>query len=336
MKLGALGAWLVWLLLQPGAVRHPTLDGLDPLVAAQLRDERLRLEGVVRAGRPSAEDYGRLARHYHAYGMVAAAEDAYRAAEALDGRDFRWTYLRALILSDDNRPEEAARAYRESFAKAGYYPALVRLAAVEIQLGQSAEPELSLARRHAPDDPALLSVLGEEALAHGHAAEAAAFLEKALAAQPRANRLHYPLAMAYRALGRPDAARAELARSGTAGIQPKDPLLDEVLALRRGAQVFLLEGQRAATAGDDEAAAAAYRQALTADPSHAQAREELVLALLALGRLADAEVAALEAARDPAFCARLLTRLDRAPASLGEVAHALTRRLSEAGCPSAE
>jgi tetratricopeptide (TPR) repeat protein len=242
-------------------VRHPALDGLEPAVAAQLQKIR---EGVEGESTPSAEIYGRAGCHYHAYSMTAAAEDAYGVAERLAPREYRWTYLRALLLEQDNRLPEAARAYADALEKAAYYPALVRLAAVKTALGQSAEAELAVARRHAPDDPSLLAVAGEQALFAGRAEEAASLLAKALAREPRATRLHYPLAMAYRALGRADDAKTELARVGTAGIRPKDPLFDEVLALRRGSQVYVLEAERAAKAGDFEAAASAFRRAITA------------------------------------------------------------------------
>ena len=69
-------------------------------------------------------------------------------------------------------------------------------------------------------------------------------------AAPEANRLHHPLALAYRGLG--DRAKAEehLGKAGAVGLRPADPLLDEVAALRLGERVAIVKGKVAAQAAD--------------------------------------------------------------------------------------
>jgi Flp pilus assembly protein TadD len=70
--------------------------------------------------------------------------------------------------------------------------------------------------------------------------------------------------MAYRALGRTAEAAAQLARVGPIGVRARDPLLDEVHALRAGEAPYMVEGHQAMRAGDVAAAAAAFARALEA------------------------------------------------------------------------
>jgi tetratricopeptide (TPR) repeat protein len=252
-------------------VRHPPLDGLEAAVAEQLRHVRAGLEEKVSEGRAKAGDYGEAGAQYHAYEIFPAAEDCYRNAETLAPEDHRWPHLLGLLFEQDGRFEEAATAFERALRRAAFYPALVRLAALYLRLGRlkDAAPLLETARRHSPDDPALLAVMGEHALAEARPRDAIRHLSRALEKQPRATRLHYPLAMAHRSVGDMKAAATALARAGTAGVHPKDPLLEGVQAFRRGAQAYVREAERAEGAGDHAAAAAAYRRALagSAEPS---------------------------------------------------------------------
>jgi tetratricopeptide (TPR) repeat protein len=106
-------------------------------------------------------------------------------------------------------------------------------------------------------------------------------LEAALAAVPEANRLHVPLALAYRGLN--DRARAEeqMARAGAVGLKAPDPLLDAIADLRVGERVALMRGRVAAQAGRSAEAAREFRKALAARPESVEARVDLgsVLAL---------------------------------------------------------
>jgi len=243
------------------------LDGLDAAVAHRLGALRAEFDRQHTAGRADALAYGRLAQHYHAYGLNEAAVAAYRAASALVPDEPRWPYLCALVQIDLNRPGEAADLLEYVLARADkYYPALLRLARLRLNVGDSngARPLLELARRGAPNDPAQLALSGELAQAEGRAAEAAELFAAALRTEPRATRLHYGLGMAYRALGRGEEARRELAQAGGVGVSPRDPWLEQVLALRAGPATDLRDGHLALRAGDLDSAAAAFERARSA------------------------------------------------------------------------
>ena len=248
-------------------VPHPSLDGMEPAVAQQLGDLRRRLAQGLAAGEADAALYGEVGRHYHAYGLFEAAEACYRNARRLEPDDFRWPYLLGVLQQTDNRPEEAARSLERALAGPDkFYPALVRLGQLYLTLGRAddAARVLEPARRHAPGDPALLAVLGELALAQGRPGDVVVHLSEALRLRPRATRLHYPLGMALRAQGKLDEAREHLARAGGVGVRPQDPLLDQVLALRRGERAYMIDGHLAFRSGDFAGAVENYRRAVDA------------------------------------------------------------------------
>jgi len=144
------------------------LDGLDPAVARPLADARARLDHALRDGQPSAAVFADAARLYHAYGMLAAATAAYRDAATLAPGDFRWPYLLAVARQEAGDLEGASDALERALAAGDpYYPAVLRMASVQLARGRLEEASrwLAIGRGHAPRDPALLGLEGELALA---------------------------------------------------------------------------------------------------------------------------------------------------------------------------
>lgn len=246
------------------AVPWPDPTGFEPAV----REAQLRGAAKLAGATADSEAWGELGLIFAAHGLPAAAEVCFDNAATLAPDDFRWPHLRGLALVDEQRLEEAAAAFAEAFSRRPYYPALLRRARLEQELGHFDETNalLAIAAAHSPDDPALLALLGEQALLEDDPAAAIDWLSRALAGAPGATRLHYPLALSYRARGDVAAADRHLALAGRIGIVPLDPLADEVRARRVGATAWDLEGQKALQAGDARAAAAAFRKALAARP----------------------------------------------------------------------
>ena len=279
----------------------PDLAGLEAAVAAQIAEARAAaVELLARPGATPAEQAGAvgdLARVYHAYGLLDAAADGYRRAHALVPGELRWPYLLGHVERARGDLDAARAAFEMALRLAPYPAARVALSEVELTAGRNAEAEVSAreATLLAPGDAGALAALGQALLALGRHAEAAQALEAALAALPAADRLHYPLALAYRALGDEPRARQHLARAGRAGARTADPLLDELETVRTGELVPLLRGRRAAGAGDWAAAEREFRRALAAAPESVPARINLAAALVARGAVEEAR-AELEAA----------------------------------------
>jgi tetratricopeptide (TPR) repeat protein len=270
-------------------VPEPSLEGLEPAVAEQLAEAReelaayASLAGVPPAGR--AQAYGELGRLYHAYGLAAPAEAAYRNAHALAPEAFEYAYLLAYLLQNEGRFDEAVETYERARALQETPGVLVHMAEALLELGRLEEAESALRRvlAGAPESPSARAVLGQIALSRGEHALAAEYLESALAAVPQATRLHYPLALAYRGMGQMEKAQEHLALRGEIGVRPPDPLIDELEELKTGERVHVLRGRTAFRFGDYEAAAREFRRAVEESPDSVPARVNLGSALGQLG-----------------------------------------------------
>ena len=252
----------------------PDLSGLEPAVAAQIAEMRT-------LGSP-----GDLGQVYLAYGFNDAAADALRAAAALAPGDPRWPYLLGAADQAAGRLEDAAAAFTRALEMSpGAAAGWVHLGEIRLLQGRPEEAEAALRKAAAvpATNAAARSLLGQAALARRDFRSAVEHLEAALAAVPAANRLHYPLALAYRGLG--DRARAEehLARAGQVGLKAPDPLLDGVADLRLGERVALMRGRVAAQAGRYADAAQEFRKALAARPESVEARVNLGSVLASAG-----------------------------------------------------
>ncbi|HSM14272.1 MAG TPA: tetratricopeptide repeat protein, partial [Thermoanaerobaculia bacterium] len=110
---------------------------------------------------------------------------------------------------------------------------------------------------------------------------------------PAAAEIHYPLALAYRELGREEDAARELARVGEGEARTPDPVIQHLRGLATGSSVHTVRGRIALESGDLERAAAEFTAARDADPRNPVARRGLALAL---DRSGDSEGAARELA----------------------------------------
>lgn len=270
------------------AVRFPDLSGLEAAVAEQIGEMQRLL--TAQLAEPGAEPrrvtaaYGDLGQVYLAYGFNDAAADCFRLAALLDDRDYRWPYLWGAAEQAAGRLDAAATAFTHAMdLDPAAVVANVHLGEIRLLQGRPEEAEAVLKKAlSAPGlGAAAHSLLGQAALARRDFKAAAEHLEAALAAVPEADRLHYPLAMAYRGLG--DRAKAEehLGRAGKVGLRPPDPLLDAVADFRVGERIALMRGRVAAQAGRYADAATEFRRALAAQPESVEARVNLgsVLAL---------------------------------------------------------
>lgn len=279
--------------LQP--VPSPALDELEDSVAEQLRemrallDTRLTEDGITTAD--LAETYGELGRIYHAYEIIGAAEACYLNAIALAPADYRHRHLLAHLYQISGDPEGAIRYYRESLRlqplddAAKIHLAEVLRTANRLDEAQALFLEAIETR---PESAAVLAGLGQIALAKERFDLAVDFLERALAEAPSANRLHYPLGLAYRGLGDAGKARQHLSQRGMLGVRSPDPLIDTLADLLRGETIHLLRGRMAYRAGHLTDAADEFRSALEARPDSITAAINLSAVLVSLARTEEA------------------------------------------------
>ena len=268
------------------SVPLPPLDALEAPVVEQIA-ELLR---VLREGPPDldrealADSYGRLGQVYHAYELLEAAEACYENARRLASRDYRWPHLLGYLRQQTGRFVDALDLYiRAIRLEPDDHVAGVHLGEVYLQMDRrgDARRQFEAARTRFPLSS--LAGLGEIALRERRFEDAIRLHEEVLRRAPFATELHYSIGMAYRGLGQLDRARAHLVQAGQGRVRAADALVDALSGLVRGARAPLNLARIEFQAGAYQAAAAAFRRAIAADPGNLEARTGLAAALERLG-----------------------------------------------------
>lgn len=283
--------------LAPEEIRdipHPDLSGLEDVVVQQLEQGRLTMESVAtnpEAGaKMKALSYGRLGHLYHAYEFYDAAEACYYNAAVYQPDVYRWNYCLAFVLKEKGSFEKALHYFKKA-RSTQVSEDLVYL--VNIRIGEcyqglnrldDANNAYQVSRAIIPTGTTVLARLGELALARRDYQKAVDYLTLALTTEPGANKLHYPLAMAYRRLGKQDLAKKHLALRGMVGVQPPDPLTSKLESLLRGYRVHVLAGKLAFSAERWAEAATSFEKAVAAKPDEPGAWVNLGATYVKLGR----------------------------------------------------
>lgn len=251
---------------QNDASMHPSLDGVEPALVEQIQAARQLIEDLNHAPAAElAEAWGEVGMLYQALELNEAALAAYDKAIQIDWLDGRWPYLSGMIEASLGNSERARQRFLIAMA---LQPGLAssawtRIGRLLLDSGQADQALVASERALRLDDQsaAALAVHGEALLDLEQYQPAREALELALEIEPRANRLHYPLAMAWRGLGDTEAMQSELAKSGSIGVTPDDPVATYLAEHARGSRLHTLRARAAFQAGDHEAALALFERA---------------------------------------------------------------------------
>ena len=237
------------------SIPDPPLDDVEPQVARVIAEAH---SAVVR--RPdSLEAWGAYGEMLDAHRMLAEAETCYRRAWSMALDDFRWIYLLATVLDDqENRQDEAISMYGiASRIKPNYATTWVRLGLLLHTLGRTTEAREALEKAlEIREDIAIAHrTLGEVLMGLGHADQALEHLETAAAMYPDDRKVQAALARTYERAGEPARARAaaEKARRLEVTIPIPDPIRYPImeknmstLRLQKRAKRQMLSGDFAA------------------------------------------------------------------------------------------
>lgn len=293
--------------LQP--ITLPDLANADPSVAERIRAQHASVTalsddaGVTDEERARA--YGELGKLLIAANLLTDAEPALLNARALAGREMRWHYYLGHLHRLQHAPDKAVAFFEQARARRpDDVPTLVWLGRLYVDQGRldAATSLLEKALALQPQSAATLFELGRVALARREFPRAAERLEAALRADPGAVQAHYPLAMAYRGLGRADEAAAHLKQWKDVELRPADPLMEEIGSLLGSAIEYEVRGTRALDRREWGEAIANFRAGLERAPSDASLHLNLGTALFLSGDVEQARAAFETAIRlSPAY-----------------------------------
>jgi tetratricopeptide (TPR) repeat protein len=273
----------------PPSVILPDLGAMAPPVREQIQAQYERLVQANAHAAPTVERaaaYGQLGKLFLAADIAADAESCFLNAHALAPDDVRWAYYLAHTYRVQGESRQAATFFELTLkSRPDDVAALVWLGEMYLDQGRLDEsaPLFMKALTQQPRAVAARFGLGRVALAKHDYARAVDELESALALDRRATIVHYPLATAYRALGRIDQAEAHLRQRGTTEIGPPDPLMQELGELLHSSVVYENRGDRAIAGGDFAAAAVDFRRGLELAPESLPLRQKLATALSLTG-----------------------------------------------------
>ena len=273
--------------IQP--VTLPDLSRAAEPVQKQIRDRYQSLQTAIdrKAAPPElAAAFGEMGKLFMAAEYYDAAEVCLKNAQQLDAGNMRWPYFLGHVFRYKSEPAKAAPFFEQALALAPRDVAsLVWLA--EMNLAQdktdAALDPLKKAQALEPSSGAVLYGLGRVALAKQDYAQAVKDLEGALASNPQSNRLHYPLALAYRGLGNREKAEEHLRMRGEVDLPPNDPLLGEVSGLLQNAAAYEARASQALGARQWDEAASNLKKAIELSPGNAFSRLNLGTALYMQG-----------------------------------------------------
>lgn len=281
----------------PDASREPRLPPLPDLSAAdvfvreQVRAQHAAVASVVgtpaAAGGERADAWGGMGKLLMAAALFEAAEPWLRQAQALAPDDPRWPYYLGHLHRTTGALEDSAAAFHEVLRiRPDDAAALLSLGDVHLLQGrpEAAEPLFRRQLALQPDSVVAHVGIGRAALAAADHARAVRFLEEGLRLSGRtAVGVHYPLALAYRGLGRLERAEEHMRQRADVAILPEDPLMEELDTLIESPRAYEQRGNRALTRRDWVAAAEHFRRGLVLEPADPTLRHRLGTVLFQMG-----------------------------------------------------
>lgn len=264
-----------------------SLGGMDPEVAALLREQRAAIEGDPR----DATAWGRFAMACEANGFVGCARTGYEAASRLARDEPRWAYRLALVRARLGQHDAALAGLTQVNERAPEYgPAWARRGLWMLDRGKLDEAEAAFTRALAVDsaDISASTGLARVQLERRDNARAAEMLERALDRHPGDRYALQLLGTAYRRLGRLDDASFALAVGSGGEPTWRDPWSEEVGQYRRGFATMLKAATADAMAGRYDAALPVLEELRRRSPTDISLANHTGDILTAAGRHADA------------------------------------------------
>lgn len=233
-------------LLGAVAIPDPDLAGMEPRVSQRIRDARAAVFGQP----SSAEAWGRLGQVTDIHELYACATICYRRALSLNGQDFRWPYMLAIVLERQGRDADQVVSLMRAAIRLqpDYAPAHVRLGDTFARAGRLSEASEAYQTAIGLDGALGLAHrgLGQVLLRLNEVEAASRELEQAVELTPADAAAFTALAQAYMRMGdRQRAAEAAAASRGKQAVHAlSDPVWLEVVAAGISSSICVERGKR--------------------------------------------------------------------------------------------
>lgn len=277
------------------------LEELTPIPEVDVSGaERLMQEAIVESRQEIAElltataldrtvlagAYGRLGALALLLEMETQADTCFGNARKLQPDELRWPYYAGYLAMMAGNTDKALDYLEAAKRIDPDYPTLyLRLGKVYLDRSELDRAHTALER--IAEAPGLVTAanyyLGQIANLERRHRDAVAHLEKALAADPQASGVHYPLAQAYRALGQDQQAREHLGLFQLQTPVAKDPLLEQLQGATKRSLPAFQKALHATRQGDYVTAAEHFASGLAVDPDNTPARVSYARALYLSG-----------------------------------------------------
>ena len=278
-------------------IEEADISGAERLMQEAISESRQEVAALLAAPKPDREvlagAYGRLGALTLLLEMETQADACFRNASTLQPQEFRWPYYAGYLAMMSGNTDRALGYLEAARAIDADYPTLyLRLGKVRLDRSELDEARASLER--IADIPGLVTAanyyLGQIANIERRHEDAVAHLEKALGTDPDASGVHYPLAQAYRALGKNELARDHLSRFRLETPEGKDPLLAQLKGATKRSLPAFQKALHATRQGEWATGADLFAEGLAVDPENVPARVSYARALYLAGRADQARV----------------------------------------------
>jgi tetratricopeptide (TPR) repeat protein len=268
----------------------PDVSRMEPSVRQQMQTQFASLTATVGNRASSREDlaraYGEMGKLLMAATLLDAAEASLANAQLLAPNDHRWPYYLGHIYKGKGPTEKAVAAFeRARQLVPDDVATMVWLGDADLAAGnaEAADQLFATIKARQPSLAAAKFGAGRAALAKRDYQRAVNELNAALALDPQATSIHYPLAMAYRGLGDLKQSEAHLAQQGKVDPRPVDPLMREIDVLLESSEAYNVRGGAELAAGHWAAAADQFRKGLELAPNEPSLRQRFGTALYQMG-----------------------------------------------------
>lgn len=279
-------------------VAEADISGAERLMQEAMTESRQEIAALLASPDPDravlAGAYGRLGALALLLEMETQADACFRNARKLQPDELRWPYYAGYLAMMAGNLDQALEYLQAARGIDPEYPTLyLRLGKVRMDRSELAEARAALER--IGDAPGLVTAanyhLGQIANMERRHRDAIDHLEKALATDPQATSIHYPLVQAYRALGEDDLAREHLGIFKLKLPDAKDPLLEQLQGATKRSLPAFQKAIHATREGQYATAVERFAEGLAADPDNVPGRVSYARALYLSGH---ADQAAME------------------------------------------